>query len=140
MILSALCIVGLAFSAAPLADTAACIPHVIHGNQIVGHGARTCQGEYVGRVTDIIIAPQENRISHVLISDVQLRLVVVPWEAVTVRLDDGIIVNATLDRLGQGPFLSFDDWGNLSDPQWQAHVRTSFGLSPYADPAVAMSG
>lgn len=139
--LSCVCAIGLSLlcvapcPCAPDGDTP-----VVPASHLINQTVRTCLGEPVGLMTDVILAPPENRAAYIIVAaDLpEARRLPVPWEVIEIG-PEGVIINANLSQLRQAPGLDSVDWPHLSDPEWQALVRTYYGFAPYSEAAISMT-
>ncbi|HEY0836655.1 MAG TPA: PRC-barrel domain-containing protein [Azospirillum sp.] len=98
---------------------------------------QSAQGEKIGEIDEVIVDPGTGRIAYAVVEmggflGMGERHVPVPWAAFQPGPNgDGLVLNATRDRLTAAPQFSRDNRPNMSDRQWAMAVHTYFGVAPY---------
>ena len=103
--------------------------------KITGKIVRNPQGEYLGRIGDVVNDPEGN-VSIVALSQyptwglgMPWRMIAIPFSALRWDADKGYyVLNATREKLASAPDFRKED---LSNPEWVTGVYQYYGLQPY---------
>ena len=101
--------------------------------EIVGTDVKNLQGDYLGRVTDLVIDPQGRIVFAVLSHGGFMRMgetsVAIPFGALTFdRMGKFFALDLTKEKLNSAPGFAKRD---LSNEQWAEDVYRYFGRQPY---------
>ncbi|HYH22154.1 MAG TPA: PRC-barrel domain-containing protein [Azospirillum sp.] len=112
-------------------------PQVLPVDDLDKIALQSAQGEKVGEIDEVIVDPNTGRIAYAVVEmggflGMGERHVPVPWAAFQPAPDgQGLVLNATRDRLTAAPQFSRDNRPNMSDRQWAVAVHTYYGVPPY---------
>ncbi len=109
-------------------------------SDLIGKNVQNTGGEKLGNVENIVFS-DDGRISYVLLSpdmnrgvlgmtDNSVRLVPVPWSAVSLNQDEKgkttLTLNIGKDRLANAPSIERNDYADFDNPQWNQRVHTYY--------------
>jgi len=112
-------------------------PQVLKVDDLDKVTLQSAQGEKVGEIGEVIVDPNTGRIAYAVVDmggflGMGERHVPVPWAAFQPGPEgQGLVLNATRDRLTAAPQFSRDNRPNMSDRQWAVAVHTYYGVPPY---------
>jgi sporulation protein YlmC with PRC-barrel domain len=107
---------------------------LLKASQMIGYEVKNLQGEDLGQIEEVVIDPQDGRITYVALSfgggflGASDRLFAIPWESLTLRPEDkAFLLAADKRRLESAPGFDKDKWPNMADPQWRAQINRHYG-------------
>ncbi len=104
---------------------------------IIGTEVQNKQGDYLGKVTDLMVDPQDGRIAFAVLSHggilgIPTRFIAVPFGALKPSAEKRVfILDASKTKIGEAPSFSRDQWPNVADREWGADAYRFYGLTPY---------
>jgi len=139
-VLSAICLLSLQL-VSPL-DTVAQIQawQLRLGSSIIGSNVKNPQGKDFGKIKDLVVSPDENRVAYAVLSSGGVlglgeKLFAVPLSALKRAAEvNTFILELDQERLQTAPEFNQHSWPQMTDPQWIATVYTFYGLQPYWQP------
>lgn len=112
-------------------------PTVLSASTLIGNPVRNRAGEDLGKIEEIMLDTQHNRISYAVLSfggflGIGDKLFAVPWEALEVDGDDHCcVLDVAKERLENAPGFDKDNWPTFSDPTWRTEVHGYYEVQPY---------
>ncbi|HSR12930.1 MAG TPA: PRC-barrel domain-containing protein [Thermodesulfobacteriota bacterium] len=98
-------------------------------------------GEYLGKVQELAIQPQDGRITFLIISrggflGVGEKFIPIPFSALSMKTDQSgreiaFVLDMETNQLDSAPSLEGHSWGNLSNRQWVETVYSYYGKRPF---------
>jgi len=105
---------------------------LFESNKLMGAGIQLRDGEAAGQINDFVIDPSDGRIPLLVLYDVPGRetsLVAVPFADLSIRGENGFVLNTDREKLALAP--SFSAFAHLNNSRWAGDVYRYFGLQPY---------
>lgn len=109
-------------------------------SRIIGAEVRNKQGDYLGRITDLMVDPQNGRIAFAVLSrggvwGIPLRFAAVPFSALTPGTPShakiAYLLDISKEKLASAPTFSRDQWPDVANREWGAEVYRYYGNAPY---------
>ncbi len=98
-------------------------------------------GEYLGKVEELAIQPQDGRIIFVILSrggflGMGEKFTPIPFSALSMKTDRSgseiaFVLDMEKNQLDSAPSVEGHSWGNLSNRQWVETVYTYYGKRPF---------
>jgi hypothetical protein len=110
---------------------------MLSATTIIGDTVRNTAGEDLGKIEDLMIDLDFNRVGYVVVSfggflGIGDKLFAVPLEALTLDAPNHeFILNVSRERLENAPGFDKDNWPNTFDRSWGASVFEHYGHKPY---------
>ncbi|MGI6209477.1 MAG: PRC-barrel domain-containing protein [Anaerolineae bacterium] len=114
---------------------------LIRSSRAIGSEVRNPRGEDLGRVEDLVIAPDTGRVVYAVLSfggvpGVGERWLAVPWEAFTIRQEESsiarerytFVLDVERERLAAAPGFHSQGWPDRAD---LARIYDYYGYRPY---------
>jgi sporulation protein YlmC with PRC-barrel domain len=104
-------------------------PDVMAAGTLDGNKVVTADGEYVGKISDIMLDVRSGRIAYAVLSEggflgVGTTLHAIPWSALTLNVDEKVfLVNLMADEITTAPGFDKDHWPSMADPQWGSSIH-----------------
>jgi len=110
-------------------------PRLVRATNIVGETVKSCQGEDLGQVRDLLIDLDTGQIAYAVLSfggflGLGKKLFAVPWTAFSL-CDEELCVNIDRERLEHAPAFDKDQWPDVSDRRWGNELHSYYNLRPY---------
>lgn len=112
-------------------------PPVLSANSMIGNDVRNTAGENLGKVDEIMLDTEFNRIGYAVISfgtflGMGGKLFAVPWEALTLDCEEKcFILDIDKQRLENAPGFDKDQWPVFADRTWGQELHTYYRQNPY---------
>lgn len=112
-------------------------PDVMAAATLDGNKVTSSDGEHVGKISDIMLDVRSGRIAYAVLSTggflgIGDTLHAIPWSALTLDTDDRcFVLDASAERIRNGPRFDKDHWPSMADVQWGATVHAYYNRSPY---------
>jgi hypothetical protein len=139
-ILSTICLLSLQL-VGPLDTAAQSQPLQLHlGSSIIGSNLKNPQGKDLGKVKDLVVNADDNRVVYAVVSfggvlGVGEKLFAVPLSALKRAAEaNTFILEIDQERLQNAPEFNQHNWPQMTDSQWITSVYTFYGLQPYGQP------
>jgi sporulation protein YlmC with PRC-barrel domain len=102
---------------------------VLGAKTLIGDTAWSFDGDYLGKIKEVMIDLQSGRVAYVVLSiggllGIGEKLFAVPWDSLLI--DEGnkqFVVDATLRQLENVPGFAKDKWPDAADPDWRAQIH-----------------
>ncbi|RFU45634.1 PRC-barrel domain-containing protein [Paraburkholderia sp. DHOC27] len=123
-------IVGIGVGDGPGPDVMAAA--TLDGNKVV-----TADGEYVGKISDIMLDVRTGRIAYAVLSEggflgMGTTLHAIPWGALTLNVDEKLfLVDLMAEQIKNAPGFDKDHWPSMADPLWASSVHDYYHRQPY---------
>jgi sporulation protein YlmC with PRC-barrel domain len=104
---------------------------------IIGTEVQNKQGDYLGKITDLMVDPQDGRIAFAVLSHggilgIVTRFTAVPFSALTPGTGKRVfLLDASKEKIVDAPTFSRDQWPNVTDREWSADTAKYYGQAPY---------
>jgi sporulation protein YlmC with PRC-barrel domain len=120
---------------------------LVRTSELIGKEVKGTQGETLGRIHDIVLAPDYQSVSYVALSyggvfGINSRLYAIPWQALRVTPGGDVTMAATKDQFSQAPGFTNRNWPSQAETRWLgagAGTTGSAATSPTA-PGSAAAG
>jgi sporulation protein YlmC with PRC-barrel domain len=103
---------------------------------IINSFVKNQKGEYLGRVMDLMIDPQNREISFAVLSaggvlGVPTKYVAVPFNAFTTSDEKNVyLLDMTREKLAAAPSFSRQQWPFMANREWEGGVYRYYGQNP----------
>jgi sporulation protein YlmC with PRC-barrel domain len=102
-------------------------------SSITGTKVLNPMGERLGTIEDVMLHADSGDIAYAVLSfggfmGVGEKLFAIPWEALTIDADQGIVVNVDRERLEQAPGFGKDDRPSTADEAWMQELHRYYGF------------
>jgi sporulation protein YlmC with PRC-barrel domain len=104
---------------------------------IIGTYVQNKRGDYLGKITDLMIDPHDGRIAFVVLSHggilgIPTRFVAVPFSALTPGQGKNVyLLDVSKEKMAAAPSFSSDHWPDVTNREWGAETYTYYGQTPY---------
>jgi len=100
-------------------------------SDVIGMDIQSPTGDDLGEIEDVVFDPDSGRISYAALSfggfmGFNDKLFAVPWDALAARKDGKVILAVDKDRLHDAPGFDKKNWPTVSNPTFDAEVRTYY--------------
>ncbi|CAN7742485.1 PRC-barrel domain-containing protein [Paraburkholderia terricola] len=112
-------------------------PDVMAASTLDGNKVMSSDGEYIGKISDIMLDVRGGRIAYAVLSSggflgVGDTLHAIPWNALTLDTDDKcFVLDAPAERIGSAPGFDRDNWPAMTDMQWGTSLHAYYNRAPY---------
>lgn len=112
-------------------------PFEYSATRIIGTEVRNEQGDYLGRVTDLLIDPENGKIAFAVLSrggvlGIPTRFAAVPFGALTPNPEKkAYLLDVSREKMASAPTFSRDQWPDVSNREWDKEIYTYYGQAPY---------
>jgi sporulation protein YlmC with PRC-barrel domain len=107
-------------------------------SQIVGADVENAQGEDLGKIEDLVLDPQNGRVSYAVLSfggflGLGEKYFAIPWNALQAKAgeDDTMILNVDKEKLQNAPGFDRNNWPDTTNRQWGEEIHAYYGVQPY---------
>ncbi|MGH9447019.1 MAG: PRC-barrel domain-containing protein [Terriglobia bacterium] len=111
--------------------------HVLSASTLTGNRVINRQGEDLGKIEDLMIDLDRGRIAYAVLSFGGIlglgdKLFAIPWEALSLDpVEERFTLGISKDLLDKAPGFNKDNWPDMADPAWGAHLYGYYGYKPY---------
>jgi sporulation protein YlmC with PRC-barrel domain len=104
---------------------------------IINSFVKNQKGEYLGRIMDLMIDPQNREISFAVLSaggvlGVPMKYVAVPFNAFTTSDEKNVyLLDMTREKLAAAPSFSRQQWPFMANREWEGGVYRYYGQNPH---------
>ncbi len=118
-------------------DLTTTTPPVLSSGSLIGNPVRNLSGEDLGKIDEIMLDPEFNRIGYAVVSfgtflGMGGKLFAVPWEALTLDTENKcFILNVEKERLENAPGFDKDNWPAFADRSWGEQIYSHYQTQPY---------
>jgi sporulation protein YlmC with PRC-barrel domain len=128
---------------APSSQTAQAMTLVRTGD-LIGKEVKSTQGESLGMIHDIVLAPDYQSVSYVALAyggvfGINSRLYAIPWQALRVGPKGDVTMAATKDQFTQAPGFTNRNWPSQAETRWLGAGAGTTGSSATAPSAAGSS-
>ncbi len=104
--------------------------------KIVGMVVEDSQGQRIGKVEDLIIDPQSDRVLFAVVEyggtlGVGGKYTAVPLSVFSEGNRDRLVLNINKDKLASAPTFDKNQWPDVRDRAWSENVYRYYGQTPY---------
>jgi len=109
-------------------------------SRIIGAEVRNMQGDYLGRITDLMVDPQNGRIAFAVLSrggvlGIPMMFTAVPFSTLTAGTPshekNAYLLDVSKEKLASAPTFSREQWPDVANREWGAEVYRYYGNAPY---------
>lgn len=110
---------------------------VMSASSLVGEKVVNGQGEYLGKIEDIMLDLDGSQIAYAVLSFGGLwglgsKYFAVPWETLVLDSEqEAFVFNVTKEALEKAPGIDKDHWPDAINPEWEDQLHAHFGIDPY---------
>ena len=111
----------------------------LSSSTLIGDSVVSRRGEDLGRIEELMIDPEEGRVSYAVVSVGGLlgmgdKLLAIPMQALHLsRGDKSFILDVDEEKLKNAPGFDKDNWPDMADTQWGSTIHSYYGRTPYWD-------
>ena len=104
---------------------------------IIGTHVQNKKGDYLGRITDLMIDPHAGRIAFAVLSHggvlgIPTRFVAVPFSALAPGSRKNVyLLDVTKEKMAAAPSFTRYHWPDVTNREWGAETYTYYGQTPY---------
>jgi sporulation protein YlmC with PRC-barrel domain len=100
-------------------------------SDLTGKDIHNHKNEDLGRISDLIIDPDNGRIMYGVLSH-RSRLFAIPWNALSLSADaKKFVVNIDKGQLTDAVSFTSDSWPNFTDSGWATETHRVYNVQPY---------
>jgi sporulation protein YlmC with PRC-barrel domain len=120
-----------------MAITTTTTTSALSAKSLIGTRVVNPKGEHLGKIEDLVIEPEDGRVSFGILSfggflSMGEKLFAVPLQAMKTSPEDRtLVLNVDKDKLKNAPGFEKDKWPDLSDRAYDTTVYTFYGSRPY---------
>jgi sporulation protein YlmC with PRC-barrel domain len=112
-------------------------------SRMIGAEVRNNEGDYLGRITDLMVDPTDGKIAFAVISrggvlGIAMRFVAVPFSDLTLgstpkyeRMKNVYVLDVSKEKLAAAPTFNRSQWPDVANRKWDAKVYKYYGNAPY---------
>jgi sporulation protein YlmC with PRC-barrel domain len=109
-------------------------------SRIIGADVRNNEGDFLGRVTDLMVDPHDGRIAFAVLSHggvwgIPMRFVAVPFSALTPGTPrhekNAYLLDVSKEKMASAPSFNREQWPDVANREWGAEVYKYYGNAPY---------
>jgi sporulation protein YlmC with PRC-barrel domain len=110
---------------------------VLSSSTICSDQVKNAAGEDLGKIEDLMVDLDSGRIAYAVLSfggflKMGNKLFAVPWEALKAdTLNKQFLLNVDKSVLERAPGFDKDNWPDMADPTFGAHIYGYYGYKPY---------
>jgi sporulation protein YlmC with PRC-barrel domain len=110
---------------------------LLRSGTLFGYQVKSPQGEDLGKIEEIMIDMEAKRIAYAIVSfggflSLGDKWVPVPWEALTFRPDEKLLIlQIEKEKLQKAPNFDKATLPELANRQWGAVIHAYYGYPPY---------
>jgi sporulation protein YlmC with PRC-barrel domain len=112
-------------------------PFQYRASTIIGRWVKNKEGEYLGRITDLMIDPQNGGKAFAVLSrggvlGIPLRFVAVPFQALASSDEKHVyLLDVSKEKIDAAPSFDRDHWPDVADRGWETDTYRYYGLTPH---------
>jgi sporulation protein YlmC with PRC-barrel domain len=103
---------------------------------VVGSWVKNKEGNYLGRITDLMIGPQDGGMAFAVLSHggvlgIPMRFVAVPFHALTPSGEDHVyLLDVSKEMMAAAPSFKRDHWPDVASRKWEDDIYRYYGQTP----------
>jgi len=104
---------------------------------IIGGRVQNREGDYLGRITDLMVDPLDGRIAFAVLSHggvlgIPMRFVAVPFSALTHATGKNVYrLDVSKEKMAAAPSFTMNHWPDVTNREWGTETYTYYGQTPY---------
>ena len=112
-------------------------PHVISATTVMGDHVVSPTGEELGRIEEIMLDADENRIAYAVLSfggflGMGNKLFAIPWERLQLDpANERFVLDVPREQLEEAPGFDKDDWPDFADRSLGGRIHDYYGVARY---------
>jgi len=112
-------------------------PTVLSASTIIGDKVVNTQGENLGKIEEIMLDAQDDRIAYAVLSfggflGVGEKLFAVPWNALELDAENKrFVLDQSKEKLENAPGFDKNNWPNFADRSFGSEIYDYYGTSRY---------
>ena len=110
---------------------------LFRASELIGYSVKNAQGEELGAIEELVINPQDGRITYAVLSvggflGMGDKLFAIPWEALT-PMPEGQTFNLDVNKkkLAEAPGFDKNNWPDMANREWGTSVHKYYDQKPY---------
>jgi sporulation protein YlmC with PRC-barrel domain len=103
---------------------------------IIGSWVKSKEGDYLGRITDLMIDPQNGGMALVVLSHggvlgIPMRFVAVPFHALTSSDEKHVyLLDMSKEKMAAAPSFAREHWPDVANREWETDIYKYYGQTP----------
>jgi len=112
-------------------------PFEYRASAMIGTYVQNNKGDYLGKITDLMVDPHDGRIAFVVLSHggvlgIPTRFVAVPFSALIPSAEKSIyLLDVSKEKMAAAPSFTRDNWPDVANREWEGETYTYYGQTPY---------
>lgn len=104
-------------------------------SNLIGSSVINQQGENLGKISDLVIDSQNDRVTYVILSESRMlglsgKLIPVPVNALTIKDEKTAVINISKQKLATAPSFEKGNWPDMTNRQWSEDTHRFYGVQP----------
>jgi sporulation protein YlmC with PRC-barrel domain len=112
-------------------------------SNLVGMPVKNARGEDVGKIEEVVIDLDRNRLMYAALSfggflGVGSKVFAIPWDAMSLKFDERstyFLLDVDPEKLKAAPGFARENWPDMSDPNWAKDIDAFYREAPSSEPA-----
>ena len=111
-------------------------PFEYRASTVIGSGVKNKEGDYLGRITDLMIDPQNGGkafivLSHGGVLGIPMSFDTVPFDALTFSEENhAYLLDVSKQKMAAAPSFPRDQWPDAANREWQTGIYRYYGENP----------
>jgi len=112
-------------------------PLAYRASTVIGTWVKNKEGDYLGRITDLMIDPQEGGMAFVVVSHggvmgIPMSFDAVPFRALTFSEENhAYLLDMSKQKMTAVPSFPRDHWPDMANREWQTDTYRYYGQNPH---------
>lgn len=104
---------------------------------LIGSWVKNKEGDYLGRITDLMIDPQNGGIAFAVLSrggvlGIPMRFVAVPFHTLTSSDEKHVyLLDVSKEKMAAAPSFDRDHWPDVANREWKTDIYRYYGQTPH---------
>jgi sporulation protein YlmC with PRC-barrel domain len=111
-------------------------PLEYRASTVIGTWVKNKEGDYLGRITDLMIDPQDGGMAFAVLSHggvlgIPMRFVAVPFHALTSSDEkDVYLLGMSKEKMAAAPSFAREHWPDVTNREWETDIYKYYGQTP----------
>lgn len=109
---------------------------LLKASELMGYSVKNEQGEELGTIEELVIDPQDGRITYAVLSvggflGMGDKLFAIPWETLTPRPEGQTFnLDVSKEKLAEAPGFDENSWPDMANREWGTSVHKYYDQKP----------